>query len=311
MIKKIITRVLNSIRHRIFFYIFNRIEFPKYITTIRLNKDNKKTLPSNDNDYWATVARNINREFFLDMGNFLKKKIIMDHLAHPDFFLGESIISRLKQSEYGKMLLARIQDSPVGSPYLIPSYPLLSPTTASHLANLCEIKEKLNIDLISKHSHFVDFGGGYGGLSRCVLNLNISNTVSIIDLHEMLEIQTEFLKLSVSNPDHRVIFQDTATIATSKVNVTVFNASFSLSEISSSQREIVVEYIRNRVENFMILYQAKFNNTENTKAFSEIQDRLSEQFDVNTDKYLWFSRRNDVSVLYGKRRVVRAEVGVK
>jgi hypothetical protein len=250
-------------------------------------------------NYWHKVALYLNHIYFLDKGSFFLDKQVQDHIASADNPLGNAIVLRLLKSEYGSKLLAMVQDSPLGNPYLIDRFPSLSVTASTHLANVCEIYNSLRIDLHKGYVNFLDFGGGYGGLTRALLGINSCIEVTIVDMPEMVKIQQDYLSLTTSSVQRVKFFNNISSID-SEVNYDLFNASFSLSETDEEYRIEIMRFIEKRCKSFFIIFQSQFLDSNNVVLMNKFQSDLRSKFETKISKYTWYLPRNDVYVLFGK-----------
>ena len=106
-------------------------------------------------DYWPAVAKKI-LQASNDTHFFLNQAVIL-HLASENSTLGYRLLKKIQDHPRGYELLNKNQTPSWGSPFLLEKYPFLSPTTASHIANLLSITDAFGGE---QSSSFIDFGGG-------------------------------------------------------------------------------------------------------------------------------------------------------
>lgn len=248
--------------------------------------------------YWEEQSRKIHDAYFGRTDRFFKVPVVQIHIASPDFSLGKYIVEKLKKSAVGIEFLGKISDSPLGGPIRIPQFPSISPTTATHIANLVYLEEVLNVDL-SKSKRIVEFGGGYGGLSRCLKLINSTHQISIIDSQLMADIQRDYLKNTLpSNEEFDIEFR--RKIAEINGGVDIFNASFSLSETPFEIRAEVLNFIKNNCKNFLIIFQKEFLEYDNLSYFNNWIPNLSATHKCNIETYSWYCGRSDAYAFSGK-----------
>lgn len=174
-----------------------------------------------------------------------------------------------------------LTESPVGKPFLDPSYPLSSPLLIQHGYHLIRLLEFTNVNVLELQQ-IVDFGGGYGSIFRLFKNLGYKNQYFIYDLSVMCAIQKFYLK-NVFLPLH-----DTQTLSNLKwlsgsasnvsSNVTdfvesLFIATFSLSESPYDLRQ-EFEPIISKFKYVLIAYQPKFDDFNNIEYFNSLENKL-------------------------------------
>lgn len=294
LIKKIKNRILN----------LNNTNFNKKISNYTNYKIKKSNSYIHDEDaknisnVWDECSQEINRIFFEDNSNFFKNDLVKIHLAMPQPSLANNILRELSNDNYGMRLLNLIQDSPMGSPELLQNFPLLSTTTLTHIANIHNIHEELNFD-VTKRINFIDFGGGFGGLGRAILNCNKLNKVTIIDIPKMLEVQNAYIDNSSFNSENASFV--TVDQLPSEEYFDVFNATFSLSESPLYVRDKIKNYLKTNVESFFIVFQSSFDGHDNELLFEEFTNELSSIFLIEKKLYKWYAPRTDAFLLTGKK----------
>ena len=136
-----------------------------------------------------------------------------------------------------------------------------SESRVHHLTHLTYAQSKLDVD-ISSMSLIVEFGGGYGGMTSLLKLFNNENTVIVIDLPLMLNIQYYYLYPKFRDMIN-VISSEDHCIVKGKINLCpislagamnidkpdLFIATWSLSEAN--------EYTQNYIVNELQLFRAK------------------------------------------------------
>lgn len=254
--------------------------------SIKLKLETGENLLPNQ-DYWNKVAVEIYRAAEFDRGrHFFKNPVVINHLASEDSLLGYRLVKKIIAHEFGIDLLNKCSTPPWGSPFLLKHFPFCSPTTASHLANILAIQDVFNLDM-SQCKTFIDFGGGYGGLARCLVQISNLIEVSIIDLPKMHLVQKKYLASTTSSANKVQFFSEANDL--DGFNYEIFNASFSMSEVPIANRENIENLIFNKVLRCFIIFQDNFNNINNKSYMYELAEKLeAKSWDVAIEKYDWY-----------------------
>lgn len=249
--------------------------------------------------YWEEQSRKIHEAYFGNTDNFFKEPVVQLHIASPDLRLGKFIVKALKKTEVGIEFLGKISDSPLGGPIRIPQFQSISPTTATHIANLVHIEEVLGLNLRVPRK-IIEFGGGYGGLARCLKLTHSAHEITIVDSPLMTDIQFDFLRNTTPiNQNFDVCFREKITSLDGEFDI--FNASFSLSETPFDTREEVLDFLRARCKNFLIIFQKSFLHYDNESYFYDWISKLSDTHSCKIEKYPWYRGRDDAYAFSGKR----------
>jgi hypothetical protein len=238
-----------------------------------------------DESYWQHVALEIVEASTCDGGeSFFEHPVVVDHLASRNAGLGNALLEKIMEHPEGRKILLKCQTPPWGSPYILRKYPFLSPTTASHIANILSIHDELGaIDGKS----VVDFGGGYGGLARCLLQATASSMVAIVDIPLMHEVQRKYLESTMVSWG-RVRYAKSVD-QLNDLSCDVFNASFSMSETPLPLREAIERFILGQSRSVHIIFQDNFNGYDNIIYMRELKDRLLNRgWSVEIKKYKWY-----------------------
>ena len=231
-------------------------------------------------DFQVEIARDAFRQGRLE-NEFLRRKSVSRTVHPAQYRHGFEIVKKLKGSSFGKKLLIRVQESPFGHPYLIPSYPLLSSVGAQNLYYIFLMRDVLEIDCIENGCSIVDFGGGYGFFARAITILNESSFVQVIDLPIMTSIQAEYHANSLTKAQQaRIRYHNSISISNDGLVCDElrqvfddqkfhFSATFSLSECGIEVRQRICSEIVRRSSSFLIAFQDKFGQVDNARFFDQ------------------------------------------
>jgi len=280
--------LINKIKKFVkFAFYFREILFNKNIIDRKnYNKNSKKYFFPKEENYWISTASKINRAADLNNGKyfFLNKEVIL-HLASQNSNLGYRLLDKIKSHLKGEELLNKCSTPAWGSPFLLKKYPFASPTTLSHLANLLSINDSFGQEL-KLYKSFIDFGGGYGGLARCLRQISNKINISIVDLIAMHHVQKKYLNNTLDFDDRIFFFKDINEL---NDNYEIFNASFSFSETPLENRTDVENFIIKKCEKLHIIFQSNFNNIDNKMYMSDFATRLkTEGWQVFIKPYDWY-----------------------
>ena len=229
--------------------------------------------------------KNRNNNFILK-NDFLRNHIV-SYALHPNQpRLGKDLINYLRNNDYGNQLLSCYSDSAFGKPYLLfPELPTHSSLTLQHFSYLLLINKYLKVDLLTKeNSLFIDYGHGYGNMSRILLLLNNKINIHILDLETMLIIQKSFHKNTINSSllDRIEYFKsdDYESKILKKYYHKHFNATFSLSETNIQNRKKWTIFIDDNIDSFFIAYQEEFDQIKNLGWVKNTIDKLSKKFNI-------------------------------
>lgn len=93
-----------------------------------------------------------------------------------------------------------------------------SETMINHLTHLTLFQEKMNVS-IDKFKVIIEFGGGYGGMSRLLKRIKVDNTIIIIDLPVFLIIQNYYLSNIFGKSKINLVVNNTDDIVEGKINL--------------------------------------------------------------------------------------------
>jgi hypothetical protein len=222
--------------------------------------------PIERQDYWASVGRRIKEVSETQERSFFHDPVVILHLASENYRLGYRLIEKIYAHPLGQDLLNRCGTPSWGSPYLLRKYPFLSPTTASHIANLLSIYDHFG----SRFSSILDFGGGYGGLARCISQVGDVKNIYVCDIPDMIDVQRRYLEKTLES--HKVEFFSDINILECEFNI--FNASFSFSEMPIEDRLKVEDQIIKYAGAAHIIFQPSFNGVDNEQHMNKFKCRL-------------------------------------
>lgn len=253
------------------------------------NNKNSITFDKNEN-YWIAVAQEILKSANINNGKkFFQNKAVLDHLSSDYADLGYEILRKIKNHPFGDEILNICQTPPWGSPFLLRKFPSLSSTTATHLANILSINDAFDMK-IEEYKSFVDFGGGYGGLARCILQLNTNIDLSIIDFKQMTDLQQLYLKKTLRT---KLPINFYTNIDQLNKKYEIFNACFSFSETPLVLRETIEYKIFNNFEKLHIIFQERFNDIDNLKYMEAFSNKLRNKgWQVSLDQYKWYRSKS-------------------
>lgn len=257
--------------------IYNRTRIDRF----EFSQDIKKSFPVGDS-YWLHVARHIRSIAESDEVNFFRDPEVILHLASENSSLGYRLLDKIRSHPQGSNILNKCTTPPWGAPFLLKNYPFVSPTTASHIANTLSIYDLCGQEI----SSILDFGGGYGGLARCIATLNPDIKITIFDLPEMHYVQNKFLDATTSFGNYHF---SSKVDTLESINFDVFNASFSLSEVPLTDRDIIEKFIMNNFKSVHIIFQDNFNGIDNIEYMCHFKKRLEARgWVIEILKYDWY-----------------------
>jgi len=173
---------------------------------------------------------------------------------------------------------ALVEDK-VGNPPPCSFYPASSGNLIHHCWQVARFEEATGIP-VHNMARVFEFGGGYGSMCRLLSRLGFAGDYVILDLRELCELQRWYLgELGVmaamtSLPRDVERFMANS-IREQPLGWSLFIATWSLSEVPIEARAPVLELAR-QCDAFLICYQDKFKELENTAAFALWQATMPE-----------------------------------
>ena len=238
---------------------------------------------------WDEHLEVIKTEFINNPMSFLRQPEL-SLTVHPNQQKIASLyLQDMRKSSFARTkLLARLQDVPIGDPYLCEDFPLASPMSIQHARYIMLLKQHLDLFIPeSKLGHIVEFGGGYGNFCRLTFSLGYSKEYDIIDFPEMHSIQGHYLKhaLPERTIEKNVSFCSIEDVANKSFNneKSLFMATFSLNETPIEVREQVEPLIKN-FDYLFFAYNRKFDGIDNLAYFEKIKQQLSSEYDLKIVK---------------------------
>lgn len=179
-----------------------------------------------------------------------------------------------------------IEESQVGHPFPCLIYPCSSGNLIHQAYHLAQFEDKTQTR-VSDMNYVFEFGGGYGSMCRLLFNLGFQGTYVIFDLPPLSELQRYYLQslgLTVhpmvgSGKSRRgvVLLSDLQqlSIELSSNHITeqdsMFIGTWSISETPLSVRSSILSFTH-QFGSFLVTYQDKFEEANNSVFFSEWQD---------------------------------------
>lgn len=202
-------------------------------------------------------------------------------------------------------------ESPVGHPTPYWTHQSSSGNLIHHAYHLAQFELQTGIN-VNQMSSIVEFGGGYGSMCRLWFNLNFQGKYIIFDLPGFQALQEFFLKsigITVHSVDSfkeaesgvicisdieqlKLLIKD--DIAPDKA---MFIGTWSISEAPITLRKTILSLV-SEFENFMIAYQAQFNEINNFDYFKTWKEEQKQINWYNTEiehlpgNYYLFGSRN-------------------
>ena len=193
-----------------------------------------------------------------------------------------------KSKEFNTFWKKVLNENNLGAPMRFWRYSKSSANLIHHTYHLYKLKKISNVRL-SQLELVVEFGGGYGSMSRLIHNCDFSGKYVIFDLPVFSALQKFYLKsigIQVLKPEefksdkpgvicisNLELFQELVS-ELSKVKESLFIATWSLSETPLVFREKFKPSLK-FYKNYLIGFQKRFNEVDNIEYFHEIQKDLS------------------------------------
>ncbi len=245
---------------------------------------------------WDEYRVTITDEFRRHPMTFLRQPVI-SRTVHPNQQeLAKAYLTEMGKDAFARRhILSRLNDVPIGDPFLCESFPFASPMSAQHAWYLLLMHRHLDLFVpTAALSNIVEFGGGYGNFCRLARSFGYSGRYTIADLPEMHAIQRHFLSHAL--PD-RLMDQKTEFLSIEDPGIlpvqspSLFMATFSLSETPLALR-MEVESLYEHFDYLFIAYNRSFGGVDNLEYFDGLRARLSSRlsFKLIRDEYrsAWF-----------------------
>lgn len=173
---------------------------------------------------WLDNVKKIERYFLNNFSSkFLHNRLIRNTMfvAADGFF--QKVELNFLESRMGKDVLAGLlRENKLGAPLITSKKYNTSTNTIHHLYHLKKFETESKVSL-SSFSSVVEFGGGYGNLSRIFKKINPGATYIIIDLPVFSFIQSVYLKTILGINNVVIIKNNNDKIQAGKVNIVPLN----------------------------------------------------------------------------------------
>jgi hypothetical protein len=217
-----------------------------------------KSLSSDDlvTDIWNKVLLRIEAEIQAGNTDLLKIPIIANAIFSISNGGWERLALKYLERRHSEQYLASLlpEDAPLQPIVFCEKYSC-SETTLIHLAQLETYSETMGVPL-EEIRCVVEFGGGYGSMTRLLRKLNPGATIIVVDLPIMLVLQHYFLTNIFGADQVKLCLSDAATLTSGAINLVpifyprtldaisglkadLFIACFSLSETTDSCQQLV------------------------------------------------------------------------
>lgn len=258
--------------------IGNYLRQTKYHSTFNLI-NNRQIVAGNE---WDDFRLEIINELKRSPESFLRQPVISKTIHPNQQKLAQDYLNDLAASEFARSrILPKLNDMPIGDPYLCEFFPLASPMSMQHAYYIYLIHKKLNIFIPeSGIDHILELGGGYGNFFRLIRNYGYLGKYTIIDLPEMHNIQRYYLSNIFSNITSNKIIEfksinDLENMYIQKLSI--FIATFSLNEMPIESRK-KIEQIINSFDYIFIAFNSFFSGINNLDYFEDLKNRFSKDF---------------------------------
>ncbi len=245
---------------------------------------------------WDAYMSDIMGELRSSPSSFLRQPTISKTVHPNELELALSYLVELSNDKFSReMILPRLHDVPMGDPHLCPFFPFASPVTVQHGFYLAKMQEYFDVFMPdSDIKNIVDIGGGYGNFCRIIFDYGFNGTYNIVDLPGMHVLQKHYLSLIYPKEieDGKINFglvSDDVMFASNEKSLLI--ATFSMSEMPVSTRELIKEKIRN-FDYIFLAYNQSFDGVDNESYFKELSNYLCDSHDINmvkdTHRRAWF-----------------------
>lgn len=221
------------------------------------------------------------------------KDIRNEYDSHPNDFLRQRMISRTIHPNQGTLankyhgylmddlwvnsaVLPFIEDSKVGSPFMLCNNATMSLTTIQNAYYLHQMKKHYNKIVTNNVTKVTDIGGGYGNMCRVFMKLGFVGEYNIIDFPLMHTIQKRFLS---ENKIENVKYSSLDDEGLSGGENSLLIATFSMNEMPMEDREVIERNIRN-YDYIFIAHNRNFDGIDNIEYFKNLNTRLSDTFKI-------------------------------
>lgn len=142
-----------------------------------------------------------------------------------------------------------------------------------HQAYHLYIYEKLSGRKVEHHTRIAEAGGGYGAMTRLIYSLSFRGDYYALDLPEMLQLQTRYLKAFLPIAAYHQT-SDVGNFTTSARHVDMLIGLYSISEMPLEMRERL--FFEMNPQSYLLAYQGNFEGLDNEAYFTELVKRKPE-----------------------------------
>jgi hypothetical protein len=238
---------------------------------------------------------------------------------YEPLLVGQGVLPQFINLRFSKRWKTRwqkaLKDTHIGHPKPFFLYPKVGCNIILHLHHIEKIEAFLN-QHVEDLEVIIEFGCGYGGMCRLIRQLGFSGLYILYDLPQQSILQSYFLEslnlpvssfedfkggksagnILISEFEQLVDFMERYSKEDTKVSL--FIATWSLSECPVDFREKVTQIIFPKVNHFLIAYQEKFEGVNNVDYFNSLKEKYKDRFDRLVEQM--FLRKGDYYFL-GKK----------
>jgi hypothetical protein len=265
-------------------------------------------------ELWQTnVAAVRNNLMARDPREFLRWEEYMPLLT------GQGVLPQFIKLRFSKTWTNRwekvLKDTHIGHPKPFFLYPKVGCNIILHAHHLEKIEAFLN-QQVEDLDVIIEFGCGYGGMCRLIRQLGFSGLYILYDLPQQSILQSYFLEslnlpvssfedfkcgksaenILISEYEQLVDFMERYSKEDTKVSL--FIATWSLSECPVDFREKVTQIIFPKVDHLLVAYQESFEGINNVNYFNHLKEKYKDKFDILVEPM--FLRKGDYYFL-GKK----------
>lgn len=268
-------------------FFFNKKEI--YLKKKDLTIFNEVLSLSSKINYKEENKKKTHKIFSKNIINLIKNKKLLNFLqngfvqqmffVHNRLFILFQLIELLLDKNY-KIWKKIIKEDTIGNPVRYFLYPISSGNKIHQAYHLKKFMEFSKIKL-ENFDNIVEFGGGYGVMSKMLLTVNKEIKYYIFDTPEVNLLQYYYLKRSglevgfkfnsnkkiILINDYLILKKIILNIDKRKKNL--FIANWSFSEINNSLRA-KLDFIKKKIDYQIIAYQEKFENINNKIYFEKL-----------------------------------------
>ena len=269
-------------------------------------------------EMWSEHLEYIKKHFFEEPYNLFHHDIIryaMYLTAGNE--LAKKQISYLEKSYSEKILNFYLPEIQTFEHVISNSKYNCSESRIQHLTHLTFAQDKLKIKLNQLNS-FVEFGGGYGGMTSLIKRINPNSTILVIDFPIMLLVQMYYY-YPIHKENINIMDNNNNNIIEGKINLCPINivkdinfnpfdlfiATWSLSESNKKTNDIILNEL-NLFDSKNILYGYRDYGNEKPNPRQMCSKKLplnkkKNEYDILFDDKCFFALANEHSYLIAKR----------